>query len=573
MRKISIGAQGFEKLRTRNCFYVDKTDFIREWWDSEDDVTLITRPRRFGKTLNMDTLNCFFSNRYADRPDLFEGLNIWKYEEYRKLQGTYPVIFLSFADVKARDYANARESIIMNIQAVFEEFLYAWKKDKRMEKEDLPFMNLDAGSSDAQVCKGLQKLCAYLYRYYGKKTIILLDEYDTPLQEAYVGGYWEKMVEFIRSLFNATFKTNPYLERAVMTGITRVSKESIFSDLNNLEVVTTTAQKYNSVFGFTKEEVFQALDEFDLSDQKENVKKWYDGFTFGDLEDVYNPWSITKFLDEKRFAPYWANTSSNSLIGLLVRHGKIEVKLTMENLLHGGFVETPLEEDVIFNQLDMKEEALWSLMMASGYLKITGITEEPETFRRTYRLTLTNLEVKIMFENLIADWFAPPEIPYNEFLRAMQKGNLREMNIYMNEILLEMVSSFDAGNRPSERLHPERFYHGLVLGLMATEHKYEVRSNGESGYGRYDITMVPKRTVRERGEILPSFVIEFKLFNPDAPDYEKSLEDTAKRALQQIEEKAYDTAILSQGIPKEQIRHYGFGFEGKKVFIGTDTNQ
>ncbi len=573
MRTISIGAQGFEFLRENNCFYVDKTDFIKEWWEYKDIVTLITRPRRFGKTLNMDTLNCFFSNKYADRAELFEGLNIWKEEKYRKLQGTYPVIFLSFAGVKQNTYADARTMINELLVKLFIPYERMLKEERFTEKDREFYRQVSGEMNDATATLTLNTLCEWAYRYYGKKCILLLDEYDTPLQEAYVNGFWEEMAAYIRALFNNTFKTNPYLERAIMTGITRVSKESIFSDLNNLKVVTTTSDKYATAFGFTEDEVFGALDEFGLSDKKELVKKWYDGFTFGTVEDIYNPWSITSYLDDKKFAPYWANTSSNSLIGLLIRHGKIEVKQTMENLLHGGFVETPLEEDVVFNQLDMKEEALWSLMMASGYLKIIGITEEPETFRKTYRLTLTNFEVKIMFENLIADWFADPEVPYNEFIRAMQAASLREMNIYMNEILLEMVSSFDGGNKPSEKLHPERFYHGLVLGLMATERKYEVRSNGESGYGRYDITMVPKDTVREKEKNLPSFVIEFKLFNPDAPDYEKTLEDTAKRALEQIEEKAYDTAILSRGIPKEQIYHYGFGFEGKKVFIGTDRQQ
>ena len=570
MRTVSIGAQGFEYLRENNCFYIDKTDFIREWWENRDIVTLITRPRRFGKTLNMDMLNCFFSNKYADRGDLFEGLSIWEQEKYRKLQGTYPVIALSFAAVKETKPDLAKKRICRLICRLYGQYEFLTLDMSISDAHKEQFKEMCREIDESAVADSLNFLSELLYAHFKKKTIILLDEYDTPLQEAWVNGYWSDMVAFIRNLFNATFKTNPNLERAVMTGITRVSKESIFSDLNNLKVITTTARKYATAFGFTQQEVYDALDEFELSDQRENVRMWYDGFTFGNVRDIYNPWSITKYLDAGKFGAYWANTSSNSLIDVLVRQGDDDIKRTMEVLLRGGTVETVIDEEIVFSQLDISNDSVWSLMLAGGYLKIEDTRVNPEDFEVTYFLRLTNFEVKVMFEKMFSGWFRRNDVPYGEFIRAMQTANLREMNIYMNQILLETVSSFDVAGRPSDRTHPERFYHGLVLGLMATEKKYEVRSNGESGYGRYDITMVPKRTVRERGEKLPCFVIEFKLFNPDAPDYEKTLDDTVLRALKQIEEKAYDTAILTQGIPKEQIRHYGFGFAGKKVLIGTD---
>lgn len=572
MRTISIGAQWFAKIREKHCFYIDKTDFIREWWEAEDEVTLITRPRRFGKTLNMDTLNCFFSNRYSDRGDLFEGLSIWEQEGYRQIQGEYPVIFLSFASVKETKADMAKKRIGNLIRDFYSQYEFLAEQDKLGESQRNLLKKMCTEMDEVDVANSLNFLSRLLHEYYDRKVIILLDEYDTPLQEAYVSGYWAEMAAFIRNLFNATFKTNPHLERAIMTGITRVSKESIFSDLNNLEVITTTDQKYATSFGFTQDEVMKALEEFNLSGQMETVKLWYDGFTFGMARDIYNPWSITKYLEKRKFDAYWANTSSNSLIGLLIRQGDNKVKRTMESLLSGGMLATALDEEIIFNQLDENKDAIWSMMLASGYLKIEKTEVDPENYEVVYYLKLTNFEVKRMFQKMFSGWFQKRDVPYGDFIYAMQTGNLREMNIYMSQILLEMVSSFDTAGKPSGKLHPERFYHGLVLGLMATERKYEVRSNGESGYGRYDITMVPKRTVRERGEILPSFVIEFKLYNPDAPDYEKSLEDTVKRALEQIGEKAYDTAILTQGIPAEEIYHYGFGFCGKEVLIGTDKN-
>ena len=260
--RISIGNQGFDNLRQRKCFYIDKTSLIMEWWDSQDIVTLITRPRRFGKTLNMSMLNCFFSNGYADRGDLFEGLSVWEDERYRQIQGTYPVIFLSFADVKADNIQDARFQVKVKISELFDQNTYLLDSNVLSDNEKDIFKNITMYMDDALCCSAVNIMCRYMQRYYNKKVIVLLDEYDTPMQEAYIHGYWDEFTAFLRSLFNATFKTNPYLERAVMTGITRVSKESMFSDLNNLNVVTTTSDEYSSCFGFTEEEVFDSLDAF-----------------------------------------------------------------------------------------------------------------------------------------------------------------------------------------------------------------------------------------------------------------------------------------------------------------------
>lgn len=406
----------------------------------------------------------------------------------------------------------------------------------------------------------IHKLSNFLFRHYGKKVIILLDEYDTPMQEAYVHGYWEELVAFTRSLFNAAFKTNPYLERAIMTGITRVSKESIFSDLNNLEVVTTTSQKYADCFGFTEQEVFEALDEFDLSDKKGEVKHWYDGFTFGSFSDIYNPWSIINYLDKKQFRPYWANTSSNSLVGKLIKEGSPDIKKTMEDLIEGKSLTAEIDEQVVFNQLGQKESAIWSLLLASGYLKVKNYVFDDVRDGFVYEMVLTNREVLFMFRNMIKDWFSQYTSDYNEFIKALLQDDTDAMNTYMNRVALQTFSYFDTGSHPSEYTEPERFYHGLVLGVMVDlRERYSILSNRESGFGRYDVILEPKNRKDD------AIILEFKVYNEKR---EKSLEDTVSAALEQIEEKQYATDLVSKGIPEDKIRKYGFAFQGKKVLIG-----
>lgn len=562
--KISIGKQDFCSLREKRLFYVDKTYFIKEWWEADDDVTLITRPRRFGKTLNMSMLECFFSNRYEGRADLFEGLSIWKEEKYRKLQGSFPVIFLSFAAVKAGNLEDAKMQIKMQIENLYAGYRYLLEGDMLTENERKQFLSMEAEMPDAFAVTSVNRLCSYLSRYYGKKVIVLLDEYDTPMQEAYLKGYWEEFTDFARNFFNATFKTNPYLERAIMTGIIQVSKESIFSDLNNPKIVTTTCNEYATCFGFTEQEVFDSLDSFGRSGEKADVKDWYDGFTFGDYTDIYNPWSITNFLDRGRYETYWASTSSNGLVSQLIQSGTTEVKCQMEELLNGGTIQVDLDEQIVFSQLGKKRNAIWSLLLASGYLKIVEKDIGSASGRSSLTLALTNREVRILFDGLIRDWFDNDEAPGNAFLKSMLAGDLEAMNHYMNKIALATFSYFDTGRAPSGDSEPERFYHGFVLGLLVEfREKYEVISNGESGFGRYDIMMLPRQADNPK---TPGFVIEFKVHHPEK---EKDMEETVKNALKQIEEKQYDARLLCRGVKKENIRHYGFAFEGKKVLIGS----
>ena len=559
LQTVAIGVQRFTEIRENNIFYVDKTGFIKEWWESGDEVTVITRPRRFGKTLNMNMLENFFSIQYAGREDLFTGLEIWQYEEYRKLQGTWPIVFLTFADIKQSNYELAIEKIRSSIADVYQKYDFLLTENILKDYEKEYFLSVCMESKEVILDNTLKTLSGYIYRFYGKKPIIILDEYDTPMHEAYSYGYWEDMVDFMRNLFNASFKSNPSVHRTIMTGITRVSKESLFSDFNHANILTIFDDKYSQYFGFTEDEVFKALDNYGL-DEKDKVKFWYNGFTIGSRHDIYNPWSIIKYLEKKRVGLYWVNTSRNTLLSNIIKSSDIDTKQDFEKLLMGESLTAYVDECVVFDDIQDNREAIWGLMIAAGYLRAEVLSEEFDEYANNKCLfSITNYETQCMFRNLIKNWFVKQKRAYNEFVAALLKADVKLMNIYMNQITSRIISYFDSGNSPSVN-EPERFYHGLVLGLLVElRDRYTVKSNRESGYGRYDIMLEPKDALKDDG-----IIIEFKVLDDSE---EKTLHDTANNAIKQITDMNYAAELMEKGLLAERIHFYGFAFQGKNVLI------
>ena len=571
-QKTGIGYQSYEEMVEKNIFYIDKTLFIRDWWESADKVTLITRPRRFGKTLNMSTIECFFSNKYAGREDLFKGKAIWEEEKYRRLQGTYPVICMSFADARITEDAGMtkmeemKASIKQIIAGVYRNYKDIMKAHMFDGDDRKHFASVGKDMDDLTASSAISILCGYLERYYEKKPILLLDEYDTPMQEAWIHGYWDKAVNFFRSFFGTTFKNRDGFDRAIITGITRISKESIFSELNHLEVVTTTSDRYAEYFGFTEKEVFRALDDAGMEKHKKGVKRWYDGFTFGKYTDIYNPWSITSFIKNGgKYETYWANTSSNSLVSGLMKTGSAAMKQTVEDLLAEKSFCVPIDEQIVYDQIERNENAVWSLLLAAGYLKVIEVeayaadrTDEPR-----YTLAFTNLEVLLMFKKLVKEWFEVETegSTYNRFVKALLMNDVDYMNEFMNEIALQSFSEFDIARSTSGLDAPERFYHGFVLGLMVgLQNRFVITSNRESGFGRYDIVLTPLDSKKD-----DAYIIEFKVYKPKQ---EKNLEETVANAHRQIREKQYESELRARGIAPGKIRKYGFAFRGKECLIG-----
>ena len=554
-RVIGIGVQDFETIRKNNYFYVDKTDFIREWWKTTGaTVTLIARPRRFGKTLTMNTVNRFFSNEFSDQEELFSGLAVWQDEDMRAEAGHHPVISMTWSGIKGGGYHDVREDIIENIRSMYDKYRWLAESPNLDGATSHQIADFSTKSlSDSEAVVALRVLCQALHQHYGVKPIVLLDEYDTPLQDAWTAGYWDDLVIFLKKLMNFTFKSNESLHRAIITGVTRVSKESIFSDLNNPQVVTTTTKLFQTTFGFTEQEVFAALDEYGIEDLA-TVKLWYDGFSFGTARDIYNPWSITNLLQSKTFACYWANTSSNELVGQLIRAGNSDTKSNFEDLLLGKTVRVPVTEEISFRDLDSSVSAVWSLLLATGYLKVVSVSYDMSG-QQLYELALTNLEVKMTFDVLIRRWFDDKKAAYNGFIKALLSHDIEAMNITFSALVRECFSAFDATDH-----EPERFYHGFVLGLLVTlRGRFAVKSNRESGYGRYDVMLSPVDVNRDDG-----YIFEFKVKRSLG---EKTLEASAQAALKQIADRCYEADLVALGLTVERIHKYGFAFEGKRVLI------
>ena len=552
LKTVGLGIQDYEKVIVENAFYVDKTSFIDEWWNSTDDVTLITRPRRFGKTLMLSTVEKFFSIRQENNVDLFKGLKVSQNSEMIMECGKWPVLFVSFAAIKSDNF----EGAIVQFNQLFTDIAseLSFLKDSLGEKERAFYDAISDNMAIEMTMKCLNRYASWLSNYYGKKVIILIDEYDTPMQEEYVNGYWDEISGFMRNMFNSTLKTNPNLQKALLTGITRVSRESLFSDLNNINIVTISSDQYADCFGFTEKEVFEALEAYGYSSEKKKVKEWYDGFKFGNIEDIYNPWSIISFLKKGKYEPYWANTSSNSLVSKLVREGSVEIKKAFEELLNDGVIQTKIDEQLVYGEMTGNKNAIWSLLFSAGYLKPVSI--EGEGNMAVYSLKLTNHEVKDSFSLLVERWFENEGDNYSYFVKALLEGNIDDMMDTLSEICESMISTFDGSGKAA----PENFYHGLVIGLLVElRERYEIKSNRESGLGRYDVMLRPKDKKDN------AVIMEFK--SKRRSENGKTLDELCDIALKQIEDKKYETELLEAGFDKDKIIKLAFAFEGKELLI------
>ena len=593
-RTVGIGIQSFEKIVKEGLFYVDKTFFIHQWYRKKDDITLITRPRRFGKTLAMDMMNCFFSVTYAGRSDLFSGLDIAKDQEMMKLQGTIPTISVSLASVKADTYRGflkdlasvisktmTKYSYLLESEAIPEDDKELLRKLRRKNQIPPPVMSGDDHAYLEfidQIQNSLGWLSEWLFLNYGKKVYIFLDEYDTPIQAAYLNHYYDQAVVILREFLFNSLKGNDYLDRALLSGITRIAKESLFSEMNNVAVYSVVRGGYDTAFGFTRKEIDDIILEYDLEEERETIQYWYDGFCIGKEQEIYNPWSVTNYLANERKLPedYWAQSGGLGMVDSLVKSGDPVLHEALRRLIYGENFETGLSEDLIYPDLEKDDNAVWSLLVAAGYLKPVGIPPEQEAESghhlqglRPYDgaehrlLALTNYEVKLSFLRMIERWFRHGSTDYMRcFVQALLKCDLEEMNRYMKQIVLLAVSSFDSGIKPSHgSIHPENYFHGLTTGLLVSlMNTYVLTSNRESGFGRYDLCLEPLQ-----GRFEKVYLLELKVY--DVTKGDKNLRDTARRALQQIDEKGYDSGLIGRGYRKEQIMKYGFGFKGKEVLI------
>lgn len=558
---VGLGYQNFLDFVCGKRFYVDKTHFIPEWLASDARITLITRPRRFGKSMLLSTVRTFFDPMYADHPEYFKKLQVWKDKDCRRLFGTIPVISVSFGSCKGNHFEQAMRGVTLGLYNMYVQHEYLRESSRLNEEEKAEYRRIVASFSEQRteyVEVSIQKLCELLCKHYGVFPIILMDEYDTPLLEAYTDGYWDETINTFRQLFHTTFKENDFFYRAIITGVTRISKNSLFSDLNNLEVDTVTCDAYSDCFGFTEQEVMDAFKCQDI-DTIRDVKAMYDGFTIGRHQDIYNPWSICNYMRQRELIGYWVNTSSNKLVGDIIRRHPVESKYEIERLMAGEKVHKRINEGITFQYLEGDENSLWSLLLAVGYIKAENIVRSVEGIECD--VSVTNYEVMAMFKTEILGMFHNGWSAYGRFAEALLAHKMELMNEYLQTITYTSISYFDVADGPKERT-PENFYHGLVLGLIVSlRDRYRIVSNRESGRGRYDIAMYPLQ------ENTDAFIMEFKVQDRKK---ETNLEQTAKNALQQIVDKNYEADLLAAGVPAERIYKLGFAFAGKDLLVVSD---
>ena len=553
MKKIALGNSDFKTIIEDDRYFVDKTLLIKEFLEDSSQIVLIPRPRRFGKTLNLSMIRYFVEKCDEDRRYLFNNLLIEKEEEIMKKQGIYPTIYLTFKDEKHNNFDSLIERIKWFVTEIYNEHkeVYSILKDK----QDKDFFNkiINSDYSIAELELALKNLCKYLYEYHGEKVIVLIDEYDTPIQHGYFSGIYDETIGFMRNFLSNTLKDNIFLEKSMLTGILRVARESIFSGLNNIQVYSILKEGYSKQFGFTDIEIEKILNDFNIVAQREEFKRWYNGYIFGSTV-IYNPWSVLSYLKDKdsEFMPYWVNTSENKIIKTILSKGSEGLKKSFEEILRGNTIEATIDENIVMADIELNEDNVWSFLLMAGYLKVVGKRREDIEFY--YSLKIPNLEVKYMYEKIIRDWQSEGYIAseYNEMLKALVNFDYEVFEEIFIDYVEKSLSYFDVSGE-----EPEKVYHSFILGMLVSLNKtHYVLSNRESGYGRYDVMVIPKDINK------PGIIIEFKRARKTN---KKLIEELVEEAKKQIEDNKYETELLNRGITN--VKKLVIVFKGKEVYV------
>ena len=550
MEGIGIGVSDFKKLRVKDYYFIDKSLYIKDIIDNKSEVLLVTRPRRFGKTLNMSMLKYYFDCRTKDNVELFKGLKIMEQgEKYTSKMGAYPCIYMTLKDVASTSFEKMLLCLKTELVELFIEHANLLQSTKLLDVEKEMFSTvLNLKANEVEMQSALKLLIRLIYKEYEKPVMLFIDEYDVPLQHSYVQGFYDECVSFFKTFYGTTFKDNPYLEKTVLTGVSRVAKESIFSGANNFKVFTVLDNEFSDDFGITEEEMDKIIEDFDIKDEKEEIKKWYDGYIIGKTEGIYNPWSILNYLTDRNLISYWVNTSSNDIIKLILKNS-VTVKEKIERLLKDEEIEVKINLETVIVGIENNEDNIWGLLLGTGYLKVTDVVH---LATHKYKVKIPNYEIKFLFQEIIDDWFRNKVIgnDLKSILKDLVMLNLDEFEKKFKILVSQMFSYMDVGKNTAEN-----FYHAFVLGmLVGLKDTYYVNSNRESGYGRYDIMLEPKE---KNGN---SFIMEFKVLENEE---EKTIEDTISNAKKQIEEKGYETTLRERGFTN--ITKMVFAFKGKDV--------
>ena len=558
-KKLPIGLSDFKEIIEYDYYYFDKTKFIENILEDRSKVKLFTRPRRFGKTLNMSMLKYFFDVKNKDEnKKLFEGLNISKSEYFNK-QGEFPVISISFKDYNEKNWKSGFREVKGIIERLYTKYKFLTEKMDEIEIEKFNSVRRTLDLADWK--NSLLNLSKYLYEYYGKKVIVLIDEYDQPIINSYINGYYNETIDFFKSFYGSVLKDNEYLEMSVITGILRVAKENIFSGLNNLEVHTILDSEFTEYFGIMEDEVEEALKDFDLEYELKDVQKWYNGYLFGDTK-VYNPWSIINFLKKGKLRPYWVNTSGNGLIQLYLEKLKNEIFDEFSRLLNKENIFETINDSMTFGNLEANfEKNIWNLFFHSGYLTLAKKNDEDE--EEVY-LKIPNEEILKMFSKMFIEVYFRDSNNFSKFTNALKSGDIEKFKFELNKILLENTGIFDVNGN-----YKEQFYHGLMLGLiLKLRNEYEITSNGFAGKGRYDLLLKPKNILGGREGIIFELKIVNLVEKLEKDNLKEKLEKECEIALNQIDEKKYSSVLRNAGV--EKVLKIGIAFLGKEFEVKFD---